>query len=567
MTPTPTNSIPSRPRPRAKQPLRITPDDSAQQGPFVGTGRLLRFMLRRDRLRLPAWVVGITAMVGYFANVLGTVLDDKTIQSFASMATTPAMALIGGPAYGFEDITTAKLLVGLYGGFILIVAAVMGITTISRHTRVEEQSGRAELIRANVTGRHAALAASLILALLMSVAITVLVALAFHFSAAKPGSFNSSLLFAASIGAVGLVFAGLAAVTVQLSPYSRAASGMAGAILAATFVIRGLGDISFVQGGSLGWLSWLSPLGWSQQTAPLVLDRWWPLLISLGAAIALAIGGFALQSRRDLAAGILPDRLGSAVAPAWLTGAFSLSFRLQRSGIMWWSIALFLGGLTTGAFVKTMADNADGMPPEILAVFGGADGMVDGYLGFMGIYIAIFVGAFAILAIQTLRSEEQEFRAEPVLAAAVSRTAWLLSWVSVAGLAVLWLLAFAGLGTGLGAALSTGDWSHVGPVLLGHAVHAAAVWVLLGLAVALYGIVPRLLGLAWLAFGASAVLALFGDILQLDDAVLDASVFRHIGQYPAQDISWTAIAILTAIAAVLIAIGVARFRKRDLITA
>ncbi|BEH01842.1 exporter of polyketide antibiotics [Brooklawnia propionicigenes] len=539
----------------------------ARGNSLAGTGRLLLFMLRRDRIRFPAWVLGLALMMAYFANALGTILDEDALASFAALAASPVMALIGGPGYGFDAITVGRIIVGLYGVYLMIGAGLMSIMTVSRHTRVEEQTGRAELVRANVVGRHAQLAAALILVALMNVLMSGLMALAFYFSPAEPGSFAASLLFACSVGAVGLVFAGVAAVTVQLSAFSRAASGMAGAVLAASFVVRGLGDMSSVQGGDLGWLSWLSPFGWSQQAAPLTLDRWWPLALSLGAALLLAIAGFALQSRRDLAAGILPDRLGSAVAPSWLRGSLSLAFRLQRSALLWWSLALLLGGITFGAFVQPMAENADGLPAEVMVIFGGTEGMVDGYLGFMGVYFAIMVAVFAILSVQALRGEEQGVRAEPVLAAAVSRTGWLLSWVLVTALGALWLLTLAGLGTGLGAALATGDGDLFGSVLLGHVAHTPAIWALLGLAVALYGFAPRLLGITWAVFAWGTALSLFGDMLQLDDGVLATSVFRHVGQYPAQEISWLAVGALAAVAVALVVVGMLGFRRRDLITA
>ncbi|MEZ5087604.1 MAG: hypothetical protein R2722_15625 [Tessaracoccus sp.] len=539
----------------------------APGGDLTGTWMLLRFMLRRDRIRLPAWVLGMTAMLAYFATALGLVLDEEALASFAAFAATPVMALIGGPGYGFEEITTGRFLVGLYGAYLMIGAALMSIMTVSRHTRVEEQTGRAELVRASAVGRHAQLSAALILATLMNLLMVGLMAVAFYFSPAEPGSFASSLLFASSIGAVGLVFAGVAAVTVQFSPFARATSGIAGAVLAASFIVRGLGDMSAVQGGDLDWLSWVSPFGWSQQTAPLTLDRWWPLLISLAAAGVLAVIGFVLQSRRDLAAGILPDRLGSAVAPAWLRGSLSLAFRLQRSTLIWWSVAMLAGGITLGAFVKPMMDNAEGMPEQILLVIGGTEGMLDGYLGFMGIYFAIMVAVFAILAVQGLRGEEQGVRAEPVLAAAVSRTGWLLSWTAVAAVGSLWLLALAGLGNGIGAGLTTGDWTLLGPVLLGHVAHTPAVWALLAVASALYGLVPRALGLTWAVFVWGTLLSFFGEMLDLDEAILATSVFRHVGQFPAEDISSTAVGILTSIAAALVAIGALGFRRRDLITA
>lgn len=82
---------------------------------LTGTGELLRFMLRRDRIRLPAWVLGMTLMLAYFANALGLVLDEEALASFAVFAANPVMALIGGPGYGFDDVTVGRFLVGLYG--------------------------------------------------------------------------------------------------------------------------------------------------------------------------------------------------------------------------------------------------------------------------------------------------------------------------------------------------------------------------------------------------------------------------------------------------------------------
>src|SRR5699024_3976768 len=64
---------------------------------FAGTWTLLGFMLRRDRIWLPAWVLGLTALLAYFANALGLVLDEESLASFAALAANPLMALIGGP--------------------------------------------------------------------------------------------------------------------------------------------------------------------------------------------------------------------------------------------------------------------------------------------------------------------------------------------------------------------------------------------------------------------------------------------------------------------------------------
>lgn len=541
-------------------------ESASSGGPLTGTGRLLRFMLRRDRVRFPVWVLAVSIMAAYFSNVIALVMDEEALNAMTAFAANPIMGLIGGPGFGFDAITVPRFVVGMYGTSLMLGAAFMSITTISRHTRVEEQTGRAELIRANVVGRHAPLAAALVVAALMNIVMALLTGLTMMSSAAEPAP-AGSLLFGAGLGAAGLAFAGVAAVTVQLSPFSRAASGFAGLVLGVSFVVRGLGDMSAVQNGDLAWLSWLSPLGWPQQTAPFTNDDWWPLLLGVALFALLVALAFALQSRRDLAAGILPDRLGRAAAPGWLRGPLSLAYRLQRPSIAGWSIAMLMGGVTFGAFTRPMADGAEGMPEQIVGLMGGAEGIVEGYVGFMGVYFAMMVAAFAIISVQSLRAEEQGVRTEAVLATGVGRSAWLLSWTFVTAIGSLWLLALAGVGEGIGAAAGMNDWSMFWPVAFGHAAQVPAVWLLLGLSVGLYGVSPRILGLAWAVFIVGALLSLFGDMLDLDDVVLSASPFRHVGEYPAENVSWAGIAVLTGIGAVCAALGAIVFRRRDLTTA
>ncbi len=540
---------------------------AVKSGSLKGTFKLLWFMLRRDRIRFPAWGIGMAAMLGYFSTALGVVLDQQSLESFAAFAKNPMMALIGGPGYGFDNMTVPIFIVGLYGAYLMLGAALMSILTISRHTRVEEQTGRAELVRANVVGRHARLAAALILTTLMNVLVSVLMAVVFYTSPSDPGFFLPCLLFGASVGAVGLVFMGVEAVAVQLTPTSRMASAIAGLVLAITFMIRGLGDMSEVSGGSLGWLSWLSPLGWSQQTAPFTLDRWWPLGLSVITTVVLIAVAFSLQSHRDLGAGILPDRLGRANAASWIRTPFALALRLQRSTLIGWALATLFSGIVFGAFANSLTENADGMPAPITTLFGGKDAMTKGYLGYMGIYMAIIIAVYVILSIQSLRSEEQDMRTEPVLATAVSRQSWLLSWVGIAAVGAAVLLLLGGVGLGIGACMFIGDWSLLGSVTLGVLVHSADLWVLLGLSVLLYGFAPRLLGLVWAVYVWSTLIAFFGPIVTTDKAVLDSSIFNHVGSYPASDISWISVGVLTLIAAVLIVAGDFGFKRRDLITA
>lgn len=538
---------------------------TAQTNAFAGTGALIRFMLRRDRWRLPAWVIGLSLLMVYFTTALGAVLDEESLAGLAALALSPITALVGGPGYGFDAITVPRFLAGLYGTYLMLGAALMSMLTIARHTRAEEQSGRAELILAEPVGHHAQPTAALILTAAMNLLVAGLMTGVVLLSPIDPTpDLAPTILFTASIAAVGLAFAGVATATAQLSPYSRTCTSIAGIILALAFIIRGLGDMSRVQGGDLAWLSWLSPIGWAQQAAPYTLDRWWPLILPLAFTALSAALGFALRTRRDLGAGVFTDRLGSDRAPAWLGTPLALAYRLQRGTIIGWSVAFILAGLVFGAFTQTIADTADAMPAEILAVLGGSTALTEGYLGFMGIYFAIMLSVYGILSVQALRGEETGHYTESVLATAVGRAGWVLSWVTVAALGALWLSVLAGVTEGLGAVLVTGEWSLFGPTVLGHGVQFAPVWLFIGLSVALYGLAPRLMGVVWVVFIVSSVLSLFGRMLQLDQSRLNLSPFEHVGQHPATEVGWTGVVMLAGAGVVLALLGATAFRRRDL---
>jgi ABC-2 type transport system permease protein len=427
---------------------RQTPAAPGALDGLVGVGTLLRFMLRRDRIRLPGWVLGLTLMMTYFTTALQSLLaTPEDVAGMAGFATTPVGALFGGPGLGYDNLTIERFLASQYGLYILLGAALMGLLTVTRHTRAEERSGRAELVRANVVGRHAQLTAALVLAAVMSVLVAVLIA---GVMAGAGFDAAGSVVFGAGVGAGGLVFAGIAAITVQLSEYPRAVAGMAGTVLGAAFVLRGLGDMAAVQGSGPSWLSWLSPLGWSQQTGPYVFDRWWPLVLSLLFAAGTTAAGYVLSARRDLGAGLVPPRPGSPVAASWLRSPRTLAFRLHRGSLVGWSTALLVAGLAYGAFTQPMIDGFADAPEDLVAVMGGGEDMLNGFLGLMGLMMAFTVSVFAVLAMQSVRGEETDGRTEPVLATAVSRPGWLGGHVAVIGLGVLWLLLVAGIGMGVG---------------------------------------------------------------------------------------------------------------------
>ena len=539
---------------------RPTAAPRRRDGPATSTGTLVRFMLRRDRVRLPAWAAGFALFVVYLATALPQVAEtEEELRGTTQLFGDPVGRLLIGPGYGFDDPTFAQFLANGYGLYFLLLAALMSILLVSRHTRMEEQTGRAELVRANVVGRHAPLTATLVVAVVNNLAVGVVVVA----TMTGVGGYEAegSLLFAVGIAAFGLAFAGVTALTVQLTEYSRGAAGMAGVVLGVAFVLRAGGDMA-EQGG--GALSWASPLGWGQQTAPFVLDRWWPLALVVALAGVSAGVGFVLAARRDLGASLVAVRPGRARAAPYLGSPWGLALRLQRASILGWAAALAVGGLAFGAYTEALITALEDLPDVFIDLFGGAEEMVAGYLAYMAVFMSYVVAAFAILAVQSLRAEETRGRAEPILATPVSRRTWLATNLGVTAAAVVVLMAVIGAATGIGAAIVTGDGHHIGDLLLAHLNHVPAVLVVLGVAALLFGVLPRAIAVTWVIVGYGLVVGTFGPMLELPDAAYDLSPFEHAAQLPLEEFALAPLLVAAAVALATAVIGWFGLRRRGI---
>lgn len=524
---------------------------------FRGTGVLLKFMLRRDRVKLPAWVGGLGLFVIYVVSALPNAYKtQEELAAAVSIYADPVGRMLIGPGYGFDNPSIQQFVANGYGLYFMILAALMSMFLIARHTRVEEQTGRAELIRANVVGRYAALTAAIGVAIITN----ALAAFIIFLLMIGMGGFDliGSLLFAVSIGAVGLAFAGITTVTVQLSEYSKIATGLAGMILGAAFVVRAGGDM-MTEGGSA--LSWLSPLGWAQQTAPFVLDRWWPLIFLLILAVITICIGYRLLAYRDLGASLLAARPGPAQAKPSLGTPLGLALRLQRSSIIGWAAALAVSGVVFGAFADGLLSATSDMPEVFTELLGSGEGLLAGYFGYMAMFMAYLAGTFAILAIQGVRNEETSGRAEPVLATGIGRTRWLGSNVLVTIYGIVLLMFVAGIATGIGAALVTGSSSYIIELALAHLNQVPAVLVLLGVAAFLFGIFPRAIMAAWALLGFSVFIGTFGKLFNVPE-LFNLSPFNHLANMPLEQFELKPVLILTTLAFVLLYTGLSGLKRR-----
>ncbi|MFI7543547.1 ABC transporter permease [Actinoplanes sp. NPDC049599] len=522
---------------------------------MTGTLGLLRFMLRRERFGLPWWLAGATLLILVQSvqsqNLYGT--PEALERLRRTIGGNTAVIAMSGPPTLLQSIG-GEVVFEIFA-FASIVVALMSMFLVGRHTRADEETGRAELVRSARVGRHAPLAAALLLAGLADVAAGVLL---FAAAAGTDLPIGGSVLFGAAMTAVGLLFAALTAVAAQVFENTRAVYGAVALTLGASYVLRGAGDV-----GS-GALSWASPIGWGQRTFPYAGDRWWPLLFPLAGAVLLVTAAAALLRRRDFGAGLVAPRPGRATAAPALRNAYALAWRLQRGSLIGWTVGLVLLGVAYGSMGDTIEQYVRDNPEIAAFLTGGAADIVDAYLALSAGLAALIVAAYGVSSALRIRAEETSGLAEPVLATATSRLAWLAGQLSVplVGSAV----ALVGYGLAVGAAygLTVSDSGQVLRMAGVALTYLPAVWLIIAVVVLAFGWLPRpAAALSWIIVGYCAVVTLFADSFDLPGWVQRASPFKHTPQVPLADLALTPLIVLLLLAAAVAGTGYAGLRRRD----
>jgi ABC-2 type transport system permease protein len=521
---------------------------------FAGTGVLVRLALRRDRVRLAVWIGVLVALVAWTAQGVLSIYTEPELADYARTADANAtIVALSGPARGLET----------FGGRVAfevwqlaLAFALLGLLTVVRHTRHEEEAGRAELLRSAVLGRHAHSAAALIVAggasLVVGLASGALLAV-------QDLPVTGSFVLGLGLASVGTSFAAVGLLAAQVTEHGRAASGIAVAVMGATYVARAVGDI-----GS-GALSWLSPFGWAQAAHPYVDDRWWPLLVAVVVSGLLVAGALALEARRDVGAGLVHPRPGPATASPTLGTPVGLAWRLQRATLLGWTAGTALLAVAMGSVAKS-ADDLVGDNEQIrdyLASVQGAS-LADVFLATVLLYLALLAAGFAVQAALRARAEETSGRGETVLATATSRVAWAGGHVLVAAVGATVVLAVAAAAMGLAYGLAVGDLGEVPRLVAAAAAFLPPVAVALAVAVAVLGAWPRATAAAWAVVGVSTFVGVLGDGLRLPGWVQDVSPFSHVPAVPAAPVTALPLAVLTGVAAVLAGTGLAALRRRDI---
>ncbi|NMH74686.1 ABC transporter permease [Bacillus sp. RO2] len=527
---------------------------------FTNTGSLILFTLKRDKIRIPIWLLSITMMTILTATSFsGLYANDQERQAIAETMKNPAMTAMVGKGYGLENYTEGPMMAHQMLLFTAIVVAIMSIMLVTRHTRNDEEEGRVELIRSLPVGRLATVTSTLVVVIATNVCLSLFVAFSLFSLGIESIDLNGSLLYGAALGVTGVFFTSITLLFAQLSSNSRSTIGLSFTVLAVSYIIRAIGDVS-----NEG-LSWVSPLGWILRTEVYVNNYWWPVFLTISSSIIIAVTALYLHALRDLGSGFIPTKPGKRFASRFLKSPFGLAFRLQRTGIIAWAIGMFILGASYGSVLGDLETffSSNDMLTQMLPPVEGYT-LTEQFMTMLMAIISMLCTIPPIMFLLKLKGEEKRGHLEPILARSVSRSKLLGSYMLLSLIFGFIMLTLAILGLWVAADSVMDDPISLQSFLKAGLVYLPALWIMTGIGVAIIGLKPKLTGLTWLVLGYSFFVVYLGGMLKLPDWMANLSPYGHIPQIPVEEINYLTLATLSLIAIILMIVGFFGFRNRDI---
>lgn len=530
---------------------------------------LYRQRLRRDRWQLVGWILGIGAMTifsaGAVSKTYGTFGEQSEILKVA--IATPAILVFRGLARGpglgsftfFEIFTFLALLAGWMSTFMAV-----------RHSRAEEESGRSEMISSTPAGRMLPLLATVAHGIIANVLAAIVVALAFMAANLDP---TGSILAGAAVGAVGLSFLGIGLLACEFMSTSRGANAISASLVLIAYLLRGFGDAAGTPGAdgmtmTAGWPSWISPIGWGQQTFAYTGDRWWPLLLPLAlGAVCIAVTAL-IMGRRDVGASLLAERTGRPDARPALTGSLALAARLQMGSIIGWCIGGLATGLLTGALGSAMdaitttnQDTTVALRKMIQAQGASTSQLL---VSIFFLLAGVLAAACALQAVIRARQEEAAGTGPLMVSQPLGRIRWFADFLALGTLTIVAVLLLAALGAWASLVASGDTSTAVGDVWMTAIDQIPAALIFLSLPALVFVLWPRAtIPVGWTILGVAVMLGVFGGLIGVDTSIRDISPFTHTPVPGAGGTDWTGGFWMLGISVVAAAASLALMRRRE----
>lgn len=529
---------------------------------FKGTSHVTKLIFRQQRFKMMVWLLSIVSITLAVAYAYPSVYqDEQSKQAFAMTMKNPAMIAMLGPGYEVQDYL---MNVGTQFAhemllFTAIVVAIMSILLVGNSTREDEEAGRVEVIQSLPVGRLSYLMASLIAVVIVNLLLVILTGVGLVALDIPGIDVKSSFLFGSILGVTGIFFGALTTLFAQVFETSRETIGLSFGVLIVAYLLRAIGDVSNET------LSLLSPLGWIGRTDVFVDNNWWPIFLAKAVAIIFIGMACYLNAIRDLGAGFISTRKGRKHASPFLKSTFGLIFTMQRTQFIAWGIGAVILGAAFGAVLGDLETYyADIEFMEAFLPVNVGFSMTEQFIGLLMGIMAIICSIPTVIVVLKLKGEEHKNRTEHFYSRTISRNRVLGSYtlLAVVESIILQLLVVLGL-WGAGVTVMD-DTLALGTVIGTAIVYLPAMWLIIGMTVVFVGVIPKLSSVVWLYVSFCFIVIYLGALLEFPKWLKDISVFEHIPQFPAEDMTWFSIVVIMIITITLIVVGFIGYNKRDI---
>jgi ABC-2 type transport system permease protein len=514
---------------------------------------MVRVHLRTGWLAMMVWVLAIAATMALTVSSIQGLYDTPAkIHSYAVAVRDDALVMLNGRVAGLDSL--GGIIANEFGFMASFAIPFMAVSLVTRMTRRNEELGRLEALLAGRIGR----ATPLLAAFLVALGAEVLTTAALFASLAGAGVPRpDAVLYAVSMGALGVVFVAIAGFAAQLVEHARGVYAIGLGTIIAAYLLRGIGDVQWSP------LTWLSPLGWQEQTRAFGDQRWWPLLIPLLVAVVLAVTALVIATRRDVGSALLGAGTAEPEASPFLRTPFGIALRSHRGSLLGWTAATVAVSATYGSVAQPLVDAIKGNP-DIAAAMGAAGTTgLDAVLAMTALLLALLGAGYAVQAVGVLRAEETSGRLEVRLSGDRGRWRWLSVHLVVVGIGILVVSVVGGAAFAVSASWSVGD-NVTAQVVRAVADFLPAVVFFGGVAVLVFSVVPRWGPVVWLIYAAGVVIAYLADPLDLIEAVRVLSPFQLIGNPPVDPVDPGDVVLLCALTVACLVAGYAGFRRRGI---
>ena len=514
------------------------------------------------QLRLGAVMVALTCgvMSAVFASQfqkISGLLDESGLQA---MAGNPIEKIFLGQPTALDD--PGGFAVWRTGTVVLVLASVWMMLATTRITRGEEDAGRWNLLLGGRLRKADVVLRCLAALVGAATLIGVTVGAALLAARTEPAG---AVLHAAGISCVALTFATTALLAAQVMPGRSRATGLAVAALGVGLMLRMIADSS----PQLAWLAWATPFGLTARSAPYGDNRIAALIVLSAFPIVLAGAAIFTAHHRDLGDGIVTASGEHRPRTRLLQSIAGFALRRSARITLGWATGIaasfFLAGALLASVLEYFQTNLRIAELAAAAGISGPDS-VNAFAAPLFSLLPVPTGLYAAMRLATMVADEKAGRWILLSAQPISRIRLLSAEiaVTVGGVVVLHFSAAVAFWSG---AKITGA-----PLQLADSLAGA----LNPLPVALLAAGAAVVGVGWLPSAALAigVLPIVGGflvnvIMQSTSTpawVVNLSPWTHLAAVPDAPPNWGAIIIFLLIGAILTALGVYGYVRRDMTT-